>query len=634
VQEGALQGLLTVAAATAGLKTLVFVGLPLRIDGQLFNCAAAVHDGRILGIIPKSFIPTYKEFNELKWFSPAANAVSNSVRIGDQEVPFGIDLLFSCSNVPDFVVGAEICEDLWVPIPPSTYQALAGATVLVNLSASNEIIGKAAYRRRLVSDHAARLVAAYAYVSSGVWESTTDIVFSGHCLISENGSKPVENARFEREAVVVKADIDVEKLIGDRLRMNSYGESVRTAGSAMPRFRRIAFTAAELPEPRRLLHVIDAHPFVPKDGAELGERCCDDFNIQVAGLAKRLVQVATPDLPLFNDAGFQYDPASLTDEQRRRIKVAIGVSGGLDSTLALVVTCKVFDLLGVPRKNILGFTLPGFGTTRRTKRNAIRLMEELGVTSRVVDIRKMCFEEMKAAGHKPFGIDISRRTLVQFERLLKELPDDAQDLHFENVQARMRTLILMQAGFVVGTGDLSEQAKGWCTFNADQMSMYNVNSSVPKTLIKFLVHWVAMNEFEGAVRAIMLDIVGTEISPELLPTGKHGEMKQKTEEAVGPYELTDFFIHQIVRFGFSPQKVLYLADHARFDVDYDQSTLRRWLRDFVLRFFRQQFKRTTMPDGPKTGSISFSPRGDWMVPTDACAALWLDWLSEQERQAR
>jgi NAD+ synthase (glutamine-hydrolysing) len=581
---------------------LAVVGLPLAVDDQVFNCAAVLCRGQVLGVVPKSFIPNYKEFYERRWFAAAATAHSRVINLLGETVPFGTDRLFTATDIEGLILGVEICEDLWVPIPPSSHQALAGATVLVNLSASNEVIGKVNYRRQLVLNQSGRCMAAYVYTSCGVWESTTDVVFGGHALIAENSTLLAESQRFSRQPGLTVADVDLDRLRADRVRTNSFGDSALYAGQARP-FERVAFRLFEKPQPPRtdLRRYVEAHPFVPQGQEQLRERCEDIFHTQVAGLARRLEHIGKP-------------------------PVAIGVSGGLDSTLALLVTCKTFDLLGVPRSAVRAFTLPGFGTTTRTRDNARALMRHLGVASREADVCQLCLDEMRALGHKPFGIALDGLTVDEFKERLRRGADDCrEDLVFENVQARMRTSILMNAGFVIGTGDVSELALGWCTYNGDHMSMYNPNSSIPKTLVKFLVDWAARNEFDGAARATLLDIVDTLISPELLPTGAEGQMVQATESAVGPYELHDFFLFHFLRYGAPPEKVLFLADKARFSRPYSPADLARWLRVFIRRFFANQFKRSCLPDGPKVGSISLSPRGDWRMPSDACAALWLRW---------
>jgi NAD+ synthase (glutamine-hydrolysing) len=604
LQHGALDALgRLVEAGAQAYSGLAVVGLPLAVDDQVFNCAAVLHRGRVLGVVPKSFIPNYKEFYEARWFAAAATARSREVRLLGSVVPFGTDRLFTAEDVEGLTVGVEVCEDLWVPIPPSSAQALAGATVLVNLSASNEVIGKAAYRRQLVVNQSGRCMAAYVYSSCGVLESTTDVVFGGHCLVAENGTLLAESRRFQREPTLLVADVDLDRLRADRARTNSFGDAKLYVGLGRE-FERRAFRlgGGEFDAfPGGLRREIEAHPFVPRGQEQLRERCEEIFQTQVAGLAKRLEHIGKP-------------------------SVAIGISGGLDSTLALLVICKTMDALGVPRERIRALTMPGFGTTGRTRDNARALMRQLGVTAREIDVRPLCLEEWRALGHKPFGIPLDG---LSVEELTKRLPAAAaggrEDLVFENVQARMRTSLLMNTGFVIGTGDVSESALGWCTYNGDHMSMYNPNSSIPKTLVKFLVDWSARNEFEGDVRRTLLDIVASLISPQLLPTDDKGQDVQATEEVIGPYELHDFFLYHFLRYGAPPDKILFLAAQARFDRPYPAEEVRRWLQVFVRRFFANQFKRSCLPDGPKVGSISLSPRGDWRMPSDARAALWLRW---------
>lgn len=607
LQRAAVESLTQIVQESATrFSGFAVVGLPLALDDQVFNCAAVMHQGRLLGVVPKSFIPNYKEFYEGRWFSPAATARSRAVTLGGQTVPFGADQLFTAEDVEGLTIGVEVCEDLWVPIPPSSFQALAGATVLLNMTASNEIIGKAAYRRQLVLNQSGRCIAAYAYASCGVHESTTDVVFGGHCMVAENGSMLEESKRFLREPHLTVADVDRERLRIDRMRTNSFGDAKLYTGDVRD-FRRTTFTLRPPSAPKRdipgLLRRVEAHPFVPRGEEQLRERCEEIFQTQVAGLAKRLEHIGKP-------------------------PVSIGISGGLDSTLSVLVVCKTMDLLGVPRERIQAFTMPGFGTTPRTRDNARALMRHLGVTAREVDIRLLCLEQMRALGHAPFGIDLRELTSDTLHDQLRRLPHDVrEDLVFENIQARMRTSILMNAGFVVGTGDVSELALGWATYNGDHMSMYNPNCSIPKTLVKFLVAWVAHNEFEGEVRRVLLDIVDTEISPELLPTDAEGKSHQSTEGAIGPYELHDFFLFHFLRYGASPEKILYLARHAEFHEKYAPEDIARWLQVFVRRFFGNQFKRSCLPDGPKVGSISLSPRGDWRMPSDAQGALWLRWAN-------
>lgn len=583
---------------------IVVVGLPLEVDGRLFNCGAAIRGGKMLGIVPKSYLPNYKEFYDLRYFAPAAAATSATVHLCGQEVPFGTDLIFVTDRDRPFSFGIEICEDLWMPVPPSSLQAIAGATVLCNLSASNETIGKAAYRRQLVASQSGRAIAGYIYSSSGPGESTTDLVFGGHCLIAENGSILAESPRFRRDAHMTVVDLDLDRLTRDRITTNSFGEATNDPGLVRP-FRKIRFHLGDRDRPTTLKRFVDPHPFVPSDPATLQERCEEIFLTQVSGLARRLSHVGTT-------------------------RASIGVSGGLDSTLALLVACKTVDALGLPRSTIRALTMPGYGTTSRTLNNARILMSELGVTAETIDIRGMAFDQMKALNHAPFGIPLEGLDPESLTERLTSLADEHRhDLVFENVQARIRTSLLMNAGFVLGTGDLSELALGWCTYNADHMSMYNVNVSVPKTLVKFLVRWAAENEFEGEVRTTLLDVVATEISPELLPVSE-GKQPQSTESTIGPYELHDFFIYHMLRFGASPEKIFFLARSTEFDGGYSPDEIRHWLQVFLRRFFTHQFKRSCLPDGPKVGSVSVSPRGDWRMPSDASARGWLDQLDRAE----
>ena len=602
LQRAAEAALARVAERAAGAFRGVFVvGLPLALDGQLFNCAAVVHAGRILGVVPKTYLPNYKEFYDARYFSPGPNAVSREARVAGQVAPFGADVLFACGTVPDFVLGVEVCEDLWAPVPPSTLQAMAGASVLANLSASNEVIGKSGYRRQLIGCQSGRCLAGYVYAAAGVGESSTDLVFGGHCVVAENGGILAESPRFRRGSDLLVADIDLDHLRHDRIQTNTFNDCRRDYAAGRP-FRRIAFDLDLSPRTPVLRRHVDPHPFVPQDPATLGDRCDEIFHTQVAGLAKRLAHV--------NGKG-----------------VSVGVSGGLDSTLALLVLCKTLDAIGSPRDQIRALTMPGYGTTSRTKNNADVLMRELGVTARTADIRGLCLDQMRALGHAPFGLPLDGETVESLAAKLRDLPADRRsDLVFENVQARVRTSLLMNAGFVIGTGDLSELALGWCTYNADHMSMYNPNVSIPKTLVKFLVRWAAENEFDGETRRALLDVVATEISPELLPAAAEGTNAQATEGTVGPYELVDFFLYHFLRWGADPERVLFLAGHAKFDREYAIGEVRDWLGVFLRRFFANQFKRSCLPDGPKVGSVSLSPRGDWRMPSDAAARVWLDAL--------
>ena len=598
--DAARAALTTVAAATLGHPECVAcVGLPVALDGAIFNCAAVVHAGRILGVVPKRYLPNYKEFYDARYFTSAAKSVATHVAIGGEAIPFGTDLLFRARNRPETVIGVEICEDLWPPVPPSSLQALHGATILVNLSASNETIGKAGYRRELVRNQSARCLAAYVYAAAGVGESTTDLVFGGHALVAENGTLLAESTRFEQDSTTTYADIDLEALATNRRYTTSFADGLQTPGLRQ-NYRTVEFAWEEAELSLPLHRRIDAHPFVPAQSATLDDRCDEIFHIQTAGLARRLALLPQP-------------PA-----------VAIGVSGGLDSTLALLVLCRTLDRLNIDRSAVRALTLPGFGTTARTLNNAKKLMAALGVSFEEIDIRPACLEQMRQLRHDPFGIPLAGHSVETLTEELRRLPAERRhDLRFENVQARMRTSLLMNTAFVIGTGDLSELALGWCTYNADHMSMYNPNVSVPKTLVKFLVDWAAKTQFADAARAVLEDIVATVISPELLPHDATGNA-QSTEEAIGPYELHDFFIYHLLRFGFTPRKILYLAAQAKFDRDYPPETIRHWLKMFLTRFFASQFKRSCVPDGPKVGSISLSPRGDWRMPSDASARAWLD----------
>lgn len=581
-------------------RGVAVVGLPLMVEGQVYNCAAAIHDGKILGIVPKTYLPNYKEFYDARYFCPADSATFMDATIAGEDIPFGTNLLFDCRNVPGFTIAIEICEDLWMPVPPSSLAAVMGATIFANLSASNEVIGKASYRQQLVVSQSGRCIGAYVYAACGVGESSTDIVFGGHCLIAENGTLLAESERFRRGGHLLVTDIDLDRLTHDRMQANSFHDTNRISDLRFGKFRNLYFELELSSREPKLLRKVEADPFVPKDPATRDDRCREIFQTQVAALGRRLSHVDVPPL-------------------------SIGVSGGLDSTLALLVVCKTLDDLGVPRDRLRALTMPGFGTTGRTKGNAHALMQALGVSARECDIRAMCFEQMKALGHSPFGIKLESETVESLAAKLGHLPpENRADLVFENVQARVRTNLLMNSGFVIGTGDLSELALGWCTYNADHMSMYNPNVSIPKTLVKFLVKWAAEHEFEGDVRETLLDVVATEISPELLPTDSFGKMMQSTEATIGPYELLDFFLYHFLRFGTQPAKILFLAQQATFARIYSLEELRKWLRLFLRRFFANQFKRSCLPDGPKVGSVSLSPRGDWRMPSDAAARVWLD----------
>lgn len=603
-----LAALETLVEATGLSNQLVVVGLPIRVDGKLYNAAAAICDAKVIGIVPKQYLPNYQEFYEARWFAAADGSESSSVDLGPLgAVPFGIDVLI---NWGELVVGIEICEDLWMPIPPSSLQAAAGANLLLNLSASNELIGKADWREVLVRSQSGRCLAAYAYASAGPSESTTDVVFSGQCLVAENGALLATSDRIGEKGCAwientdATADIDLQKLAHDRQVTISWQQAVKR--SALD-FRHIYIHNSRQSDGSR--RVVNATPFVPKSGPELHERCAEIFGIQCAALAKRVGR-----LP---------EEANLN----------IGVSGGLDSTLALLVAVKTCLHQGWPTSRICGITMPGFGTTQKTRTAARNLMKHLEVTADEIDIRQLTIDTFRGLGHRPFGIDTSGLSVDEVVAELQNVPKaDLQDLVFENVQARVRTMLLMNRGFVLGTGDLSEQALGWSTYNGDHMSMYNVNTSIPKTLVKFLVEYVANHEFDGPARACLQGIVTTPISPELLPTDTDGQIHQETEDVIGPYELHDFFLYHMIRYGTSPKRILQLASLAQFSEAYSKDEVRRTLGVFLTRFFSNQFKRSCVPDGPKVGSVSLSPRGDWRMPSDAEVSAWLDDLNDHSSE--
>ena len=607
---------------------IVVVGLPFRVGNSLFNCAAVMNRGKVVGVVPKDFIPNYNEFYEGRWFAPGSKAGEDRVKFGDNSVPFGSQLLFkhAHSNGQDVVIFVEICEAIWMPIPPSSFAAIAGANILLNPSASNETIGKADYRSNLVMGQSGRCMAAYAYSSCGPTESTSDLVFGGHCMIAEGGHILKESRRVgdgktpERDSYWVTADVDVEKLQTDRRTTTSYAESIKYL-AGRNNYRTISVALRNMPTMEQgLKREIDARPFVPKNEATLISRCSEIFGIQTCALAKRLECLGT-------------NP-----------KVVIGVSGGLDSTLALQVACKTFDMLKIPRTNITGVTMPGFGTSDHTHSNADDLMEHIGISTKTIDIRAACLQEFFDIGHNPFGIDITATCwdghnldLEKFCELLSALtPEDRAkgDLVFENVQARRRTEFLMNMGFVLGTGDMSELWLGWCTYNADQQSMYNVNAGVPKTLVQFLVRYIASTEcgetVSGPTNSLyntLMSIADTTISPELLPTDEEGNIEQSTEDHIGPYELHDFFMFYLVRNGFTPDKVLFLAEQAEgWEGEYTKEEMKKWLELNIKRAFQQQYKRDNIPNGPKVGSVALSPRGDWRMPPDADPTTWLETL--------
>lgn len=558
---------------TAGDDMLVFVGLPWEYNNKLYNAAAAVQNGRLLGIVPKLWLPNYSEFYEMRYFN-AGGRTPVMVPWDGGLVPMGSNILFSCANVENLVVGAEICEDVWVLNPPSIAHAAAGATVIVNCSASDETTGKSEYRRSLISSQSARLLCAYVYANAGEGESTQDVVFGGQNIIAENGTVVSESRRFENG--MITADIDLERLECERRRMTTYRTEARD------QYHFVEFTLADENVP--LERFIDPSPFVPSDEADRRKRCEEILTIQAMGLKKRL--------------------------KHTNSKCAVvGISGGLDSTLALLVTARAFDLLGLPRENIISVTMPCFGTTDRTYHNACTMTKKLGATLKEVDIKEAVNIHFRDIGQDP----------------------SVHDVTYENSQARERTQVLMDignrvGGLVIGTGDMSELALGWATYNGDHMSMYGVNGSVPKTLVRHLVRFYAETCGEEELAGVLMDVLDTPVSPELLPP-ENGQIAQKTEDLVGPYELHDFFLYYILRYGYRPGKIYRLAVQA-FDGDYDNEVILKWLKVFYRRFFSQQFKRSCLPDGPKVGSVAVSPRGDLRMPSDACSRLWLEELED------
>lgn len=570
--DDSLEGLRKILVATKNKDMLIAIGMPIRHENQLFNTAVMIQGGRILGIIPKSYIPNYQEFYEKRWFSSGNNIKNHTINILDQSVPIDTNIIFRDKEDKDIAVGIEICEDLWIVNPPSNSHAINGATILLNLSASNEVIGKYEYRKSIVQNQAAKTISAYAYVSSGVGESTTDLVFSGHSLICEEGRILKENERFSMNGNLIYADVDIKRIMNDRRRNSSYMGYVDDT----------IYTYVDIDirdKIERLDRKYSRYPFVPKNDDVKDKRCREIFTIQACGLAKRL-----------HHTGID--------------KTVIGISGGLDSTLAFLVILEAYRMLGIDNKNIIAVTMPGFGTTGRTYNNAVSLVKEYGATLREVDIRESCL------GHfKDIGLDANNHNIT-----------------YENAQARERTQILMdianlEGGLVIGTGDLSELSLGWCTYNGDHMSMYAVNTSIPKTLVRDLVRWVGNRE-EMSKKQVILDIVDTPISPELLPPSKDGNIQQMTEDTVGPYILHDFFLYHMLRYGASIDKIYLLAKDT-FEGMYDREEIKKWLEVFIRRFFSQQFKRSCLPDGPKVGTISLSPRGDLRMPSDADVSGWL-----------
>lgn len=553
---------------------LVVIGIPYEYNGKLYNVAVVIHKGKVLGIVPKKNLPNYSEFYEARHFTKGFEKVV-MVNFAGCKIPMGMNILFKCVNKPEVVMGVEICEDLWVPNPPSINHAMAGATIIANLSASDEVTGKSVYRRELVTGQSARLVCGYIYSDAGDGESSTDFVYSAHNMIAENGRMVAEAKRFINQTVY--GDIDLDRIKNERRRMTTYESSDKDEYMIVPFEMHI--------DNKGLIRKINNMPFVPGDLTKRSERCEEILTIQAMGLKKRL-------------------------EHTNAQSAVIGISGGLDSTLALLVTVRAFDMLSKDRKGIIAVTMPGFGTTDRTYENAVKMIEKLGVTFIEINISEAANAHFKAIGHD----------------------SSLHDVTYENVQARQRTLYLMNLankynGFVVGTGDLSELALGWATYNGDHMSMYGVNASIPKTLVRHLVRYYSDTCDDIELQKVLNDVLDTPVSPELLPPQENGEIAQKTEDLVGPYELHDFFMYYMLRLGYTPKKIYYLAQNAFMGV-YDDTTILKWLKTFYRRFFAQQFKRSCLPDGPKVGTVAVSPRGDLKMPSDACASMWLKELEE------
>jgi NAD+ synthase (glutamine-hydrolysing) len=594
VQQQALlakagEGLERLLKASAAREMVVIAGLPLVFEQQVFNCGAVINKGRLLGVVPKGALPSYKEYYDGRWFTSGRAARSDRIELAGQDAPFGMDVLLSLKGIDGAVIGVEVCEDLWIPLAPHEFQALAGATVLFNLSASNEVLGKADWRRTMVASESGRCIAAFCYVSCGLGESSNDVVFSGHTIMAENGVVLEESDPMCAEPRLIVADFDLERLQHDRLMMTSFRDARLPPGRTIE---------AEVSDPfvRGLERPLNPHPFVPHDPAQRAGRCRDIFSMQVAALAQKLT-------------GSRLD------------HLVLGVSGGLDSALALLAAVKTMDYLKKPAANVHAYTLPGFGTTARTLNNATKLCRALGVSFERVNITRSCRSHLRDMRH-----------------------EGEEDIAFENVQARYRTEFLFNqanrlGAIVLGTGDLTEVALGWSTFSGDHMSHYHVNVSVPKTLVQYLVRWVADEEFAGRPpQKLLYDILETPISPELQRPREGGVIGQLSEEIIGPVELADYFLYPFIRFGMRPGRILYLADETRrrglFNEDYTLEDLHRWLKSFLVRFFANQFKRTCLPEGPKVGSVSLSPRGDWRMPSDATARLWLEDLERMYARLR
>lgn len=575
--EAARRALLHIANYTEDKDILAFVGMPLAVRGKLYNTAAALNRGKILGFTTKTFLPNYAEFYEMRQFTPGPDQAGYLLFEGEQ-VPFGPQILFEASGVEDLIVSAEICEDVWSPVPPSIQAALEGATVIVNCSASDETIGKDTYRRELIAGQSARLIAGYVYANAGEGESTTDVVFGGHNIIAENGAVLKEAARYKNE--IIYSEFDLKRIISERRKNTTF--QADPEGTLM----RVPFTVEK--EDVELTRIFPKTPFVPSDENARAERCEEILTIQAMGLKKRLAHTNSK-------------------------TAVVGISGGLDSTLALLVAARAFDMLGRDKKDIIAVTMPCFGTTDRTYQNACEMSKKTGATLREVPIAEAVKVHFRDIGQDP----------------------EKHDVTYENSQARERTQVLMDianrtGGMVIGTGDMSELALGWATYNGDHMSMYGVNASVPKTLVRHLVKYAADETKDQELKSVLYDVLDTPVSPELLPP-KDGDIAQKTEDLVGPYELHDFFLYYMLRFGYEPAKIFRLAKRA-FEGDYDGDVLLKWLKTFCRRFFSQQFKRSCLPDGPKVGTVALSPRGDWRMPSDACAAVWMKELDEIQRR--
>jgi NAD+ synthase (glutamine-hydrolysing) len=607
------ESIAAVVKASNNLFPVLIVGAPLRLAGRLYNTAIVIHRGVVLGVVPKTYLPNYREFYEKRHFVSGANIIEHRIRLAGQEVPFGTGMLFRSTGTVDVTFHVEICEDIWVPVPPSSHAALAGAEVLVNLSASNITIGKAEARRLLCGSQSARGIAAYAYSASGPGESTTDLAWDGHAAIYECGDQLVESPRFEKDSTIVRADVDLGRIRQERLRNNGFADCAMLEADKVARFRKVDFVLDAPRDSVALDRAVERFPYVPSDPAKLNDNCYEAYNIQIQGLAQRL-------------------------QSSRTERAIIGVSGGLDSTQALIVICRAMDRLGLPRKNVLAFTLPGFGTSDKTHKNAWRLMEALGVTAAEIDIKPAARQMLADIGH-PFATG-----------------EKVYDVTFENVQAGLRTDYLFRLanqhrGMVVGTGDLSELGLGWCTYGVgDHMSHYNPNGSVSKTLIQHLIRFVAASgDVSQETAGVLLDILDTEISPELIPADAGGAI-QSTEQTVGPYALQDFNLYYLTRLGFRPSKIAFLAWNAWHDIEkgawpanlpkgtrraYELAEIRHWLKLFLRRFFTNQFKRSALPNGPKISSGgSLSPRGDWRAPSDGSPDVWLAELETVPEKAK